>query len=238
MRVAAIFSAAILAVSCSSNLHAERPGPIEVREAVERSKAEYKALHPTVTRKQAAKQVEEDAQRARSKLAEARRIRNPKQRAALLKEANDELAALVSEADAIVKDYKPEDRNRLMPLQLGSVSVGTVGRLTEKHQSADGIGDEHRFIRCLKALDKTEMLAVLEHREPAASGESSGEPQPVQSSQFILKGIPVSVKSENQLIPGVFDVVVTGQQDYAESEDASPRTLYVLEVFNPDQPFR
>jgi len=216
---------------------AVRPGPIAVRESVERSRAEYKALHPTVTKKQAAHKVDEEVQQARARLGQAYKLRNPKQRAAALKAANDEIAALVGEANAIVKDYKQADRNRLMPLKLNGIGVGDVGRLTEKNKSVEGLSYDHRFIRCLKVLGKNELLAVLEYREPAATDGSGGEPQLVQSPQFILKGIPVSASSEQQLLTGVYDVVVSAQQEYAEP-DGEPRNLLVLEVFNPDQPFR
>lgn len=216
---------------------AERPTAIEVRDAVERSRAEYRELHPPVSKAQAQRKVEEDVQRARDKLRQARRIRNPRQRVAALKKANDEIAALVDEASGIVRDYQPEDRNRLMPLKMSGVAVGAVGRLTEKNSKPDGIGYEHRVVRCVKVLDKTEMLAVIEHREADATDAGDSVPQPSESPKFLLKGIAASAAMEQQVLPGVYDVVVTGEQTY-EDADGETRTVWVLEVFNPDQTFR
>jgi hypothetical protein len=237
MRVRDFVTAAFVVLASVGAVRAQRPGPIEVREAVERSRAEYKALHPPVSRKEAARKVDEEVQQARAKLGRAYKIRSPKQRAAAIKDANDEIAALVAEANAIVKDYQPEDRHRLMPLKLGGIAIGSVGRLTEKGQSADGLGYEHRFVRCVKAINKDEMIAVLEHREPALKDDPDSEPQKIESSRFILKGIPVTASTEKQLLTGVYDVVVTGQQEYSEADGQSMQ-LYVLEVFNPDKPFR
>jgi hypothetical protein len=237
MRIRDFITAGIVVLASVGALPAQRPGPIEVREAVERSRAEYKALHPPVSQKEAAHKVDEEVQVARAKLGQAYKIRSPKQRAAAMKEANKEIAALVAEANAIVKDYKPEDRHRLMPLQLGGIAVGSVGRLTEKGSSADGLGYEHRFVRCIKVLNKDEMIAVLEYREAAPKDDPDSRPEKIESSRFILKGIPVSASTEKQLLTGVYDVVVTAQQDYSEP-DGEPMQFYVLEVFDPDKPFR
>ena len=237
MRIRDSLAALILILASVGAVNAQRPGPIEVREAVERSRAEYKALHPPVSQKEAAHKVDEEVQIARAKLGRAYKIRSPKQKAAAIKEANDEIAALVAEANAIVKDYKPEDRNRLMPLQLNAIAIGSVGRLTEKNVLADGLGYDHRFVRCIKVLGKDEMIAILEYREAAPKDDPDKRPEKFESPRFILKGIPVTAATEKQQLSGVYDVVVTGQQEYAEGE-AEPMQLYVLEVFNPDKPFR
>lgn len=237
MRIRDFVTAGVIVLASTGGLLAQRPGPIEVREAVERSRAEYKALHPPVSQKEAAHKVDEEVQQARARLGQAYRIRSPKQKAAAIKKANDEIAALVAEANAIVKDYKPEDRNRLMPLQLNAIAIGSVGRLTEKGQSADEIGYEHRFVRCVKVLNKDEMLAILEYREAAPKDDPDTRPEKFESSRFILKGLPVTASTEKQLLTGVYDVVVTGQQEYSEP-DCEPMQLFVLEVFNPDKAFR
>src|SRR5262245_16536214 len=98
MRFRRAITVAIALLASVGALRAERPGPIEVREAVERSRAEYKALHPPVTKKEAARKVDDDVQAARAKLGQAYKIRSPKQRAAAIRKANDEIAALVGEA--------------------------------------------------------------------------------------------------------------------------------------------
>jgi hypothetical protein len=53
----------------------------------------------------------------------------------------------------------------------------------------------------------------------------------------MLKGIATSAAAEKQALTGVYDVVVTGEHTY-EDADGETRTVWVLEVFNPDQTFR
>lgn len=234
-RILTLTAVTLLLVGAAPDESSDRPTGIEVRDAVAQSIAEYKELHPTVTQAEAKAKVNNEVQQARAKLAAASRIRSPKQRAAALKAANAEIEALVAEANAIVKDYRQEDRNRLMPLQLKALSIGMVGRLTEQNQSADGIGYEHRFVRCLKPIDKTEMLAQLEYQETSASGDAGDEPLKKTSPKFMLKG--VAAATENQLLKGVYDVVVTGEYSY-EDDSGENQTVYVLEVFDPNKPFQ
>ena len=235
-RCLSLFTLALLLAGAAPEPEPTRPTGLEVRDAVQQSIAEYKDLHPPVTQAQAKLKVEREVQEVRARLGTAYNIRSPKKRAAAIKKANDELEALVAEASAIVKDYRPEDRNRLMPLQLQSLAIGMVGRLTEKNQTAEGLGYEHRFVRCLKAVDKTAMLVQLEFHE-APTQDSESEPQLVKSPTFLLKGVQATAATENQLLNGVYDVVVTGQYSYDDDQGES-RTVYVLEVFDPSKPFQ
>jgi hypothetical protein len=149
---------------------AERPTAIEVRDAVERSRAEYRELHPPVSKAQAQRKVEEDVQRARAKLGQARKIRNPQQRAAALKKANDEIAALGQQIDR--EDY-PEDRDRLIPLKMAvSRNCGAAEKISQHRL--------RRVVRCV-ASDKTEMLAVIEHQPLPVTRVRCRSPSPRRS---------------------------------------------------------
>jgi len=236
-RLLSLSAMVLLLAGAAPEPETARPTALDVRDAVRQSIEEYKELHPPVTKAQAQLKVEREVQVVRARLGAAYNIRSPKQRAAAIKKANDELEALVAEASAIVKDYRPEDRNRLMPLQIRSLAIGMVGRLTEKTQTADGLGYEHRFVRCLTAVDKMEMLAQLEYQEPASTGGSDGKPQNVTSPKFLLKGVQATAATENQLLKGVYDVVVTGEYSY-EDENGDSQSVYVLEVFDPNKPFQ
>jgi hypothetical protein len=81
------------------------------------------------------------------------------------------------------------------------------------------------------------MLAQLEYQEASASGAAGDEPQKLTSPKFMLKGLAASAATENQLLKGVYDVVVTGEYSY-EDDAGENQTVYVLEVFDPNKPFQ
>ncbi|MBL8850602.1 MAG: hypothetical protein JNG89_13060, partial [Planctomycetaceae bacterium] len=66
---------------------------------------------------------------------------------------------------------------------------------------------------------------------------TGSDEQLIKSRTFLLKGVQVTAATENQLLKGVYDVVVTGEHSY-EDENGESQTVYVLEVFDPSKPFQ
>lgn len=186
--------------------------------------------HPPLTKEQAVEEAERDLQKTRSRLNSARRQKSASRRATELVKVNSEIAEATARLKEVRKSYVPESTTRLMPFVFKDIEIGKVGRIADQA--------DQRNVFCVQILEPNEMLAYIRSfvQVGVATSRSSGAKE-VESPMFILKGSDTTKVAEGQQLQTAHDVVVTGQETYEDTQGAT-HTVFVVEVFDPDQPFK
>lgn len=213
-----------LSVTCASA--ADRPTPEMVAEAVKASREKYGAAHPALNRQQKIEALEREIHDAESRI---RWLNGPQAQLAVQK-TMDKVKALHIELKKVKQSYVPKSVIRLEAFDGSQFALGTVGRIND--------ADDQQAVYCEKVLDRDSMLVVIEpvdlrKEHPYKQRGSSTS----RSQMFVLKGVEASRLQLNQPLLDAFDVVVTGEYSYEDSEGET-QTMPIVERFDPDKAFK
>lgn len=260
VRVALAASAlcCLLSALRSPLVAADRPDPDLVRRNVMYSQGEHARRYPPPTQEQAVRRLRESLARLRSQTPAARQ--SPEQvrigieayptlftedeKSALLRAAEmppkewlewkqQQVRALTEKIRETERDYTPPPR-RLARMNWPDLPPGAVG-FAGPDPGGRVAGNEGWLVR--QVLGPDEFLGEY-YSNPetlAAPGERRPPSREILGGLVLVRGIPTEMLTEGRrkpLLPGQgWNMVCVGRYSYIE------RTVPVLEVFDPSQPF-
>lgn len=208
---------------------ADRPTADSVMEAVKSSRASFAAKNPPPTPAEIQARIKD----AESRRVGAQRIKDAKQRADVVNRIAADIKLLRDQlADAKSGKNLPVVSTQLDVLNVREMPTGSVGVINRAETN------EALSLRCVQILGPRK--ALMSRESSKSTGELRGM-RPVtreSTADFILIGLATDRLIEGKTFRGEeLNVVVTGRESF-ETVGAGTRTVPVLEVFNPDEPFK
>lgn len=197
----------------------ERPSAEQVAMAVEASRAEYLETNRPPTQAERIAQLEEEIAALRVAMADAVAKANTRaKKRATSRDYTQRIAEKQQELRRTRASYSPpEITPQLMPLE--PTAVGVVGRL-------------NRNVVCDQILDADRFLGHWMDIHAEVPGAETAEIR-----QFLFVGFETAKRTEGKPFGVTENIVVSGQFQFTDTEGAM-RTVFVLEVFDPDKPFK
>lgn len=209
---------------------ADRPTAEVVAASVEASRAAYAKTHPVLTKTERLRELNVELKRLQTLQSRA----SGKDAKARIQENIRDIQQQIRETK---KNYKPENSTQLAALNTHEMKIGDVGRLGPETRGRLTSGT----VRCIQILEADRILAEYSYSEITVNIRGNtvtpGPSREINSKPFLLVGIDTSNLAEGRDFDGSIDVVVVGQYAYIDTLGAM-RTVFAVEVFNPEQPFK
>lgn len=226
-----LLNCAVIGIAMSLPVEgADRPTTEMIAAAVEASRIAYAKTHPVPTKTERLRELNTELKRLQTLQSRV----SGKDAKAKIQENIRDIQQQIRETK---KNYKPEIFTRLAALNIHEMKIGDVGRLGPETRGRLTSGT----VRCIQILEADRILAEYSYSEITVNIRgntvTSGPSREINSKPFLLIGIDASNLAEGRDFDGPIDVVVVGQYTYIDTLGAM-RTVFAVEVFNPEQPFK